>query len=152
MKSILLGIVALVILAGCGPRLNVKLDDAVAKELPKEIAVKYLKKVSRLSHQPFDDETYPLCTFSENYIGRTNAGKYRSVSKGMYSSGTVNVFRFDRFVSIRMYFKVEFRESKTFFCYLTLDNEEKGLTGTVKERTQKTATALKSLGVKVESK
>lgn len=46
MKKMLFGIVVIGLLVGCAKPLHVKVDDAIVNDLPKEVALKFLREVS----------------------------------------------------------------------------------------------------------
>ena len=144
MKSLMLKILVgmtFTTLLGCAP-VPVKIDISAANDLPKDIAIKYLNKIV-VEYKSREHRYHGhMCIFEENEVFNSfGRSRYEQTYLTVESRWDRNSFEAD----------VEFKGSLE-GCYLTHIKRGKSKKPTDEQMKMftKIATALKSLGVKVE--
>jgi len=157
MKSVLLGLVIIGLLGGCASyKLDLNIDPSVSQNLPKDIAVKYLTEVNEKYSAPIQSVRLKPwngnCKFSEDYWLGPDEGKFSYNSSFMsYESDVASWFQF---LNVKLEGE---KNGVTDWCYVVkIETHGKEHFEGSKELFlkigKKIATALKSLGVNVESK
>ena len=150
MKSVLLGLVVMAIplLGGCvNIGLDLNIDQSVTQTLPKDIAVNYLTDIN--TKYPANDGS---CKFSEDFWRGPNGGEFAYNSSFMTYESTMLSWSY--YLVIKL--KTE-KNAATDWCYIvdmkSSPQAHRKLTIDLYSKTvSKVSTALKSLGVNVETK
>ena len=144
MKKVLLGFVIIGFLGGCASSVPVRIDISTAEELPKTIAINYLNEIaSEYRGRTHSSNVKYVCEFDDD-------GVYNKKTRKRYEQANLTVES-----SLRTgVYNVQLSLKDTIYdCFLT-DSPYKGGEPTAEQMKMfiKIATALKSLGVNVETK
>ena len=144
MKKVLLGFVIIAFLVGCASSVPVRIDVSTAEELPKAIAINYLNKIANeYKGRAHSSNVKCVCKFDED-------GVYNEKTRKRYEQANLTVES-----SLRTgVFNIQLSLNDTIYdCFLT-DSPYQGKEPTDEQMKIfiKIATALKSLGVNVETK
>ncbi|MCK4588171.1 MAG: hypothetical protein KAU29_12540 [Gammaproteobacteria bacterium] len=144
MKKVLLGFVIIGILGGCASSVPVKINVSTAEELPKAIAINYLNKIAN----EYRGRTHSL---NVKYVCEFDGdGVYNKKTRKRYDQANLTVDSSPR----TGVFNIQLSLNDTIYDCFLADSPYQGKEPTDEQMKMfvKIATALKSLGVNVNTK
>jgi len=142
-------LISAVLLSGCGTSIPVNIDVTTANDLPKDIAIKYLNEISgeMRSTLKHDSQKRMSCHFDQHGVNNT-------ISKISYKQAHMDAKIWGTSIDEAYTFSLKVKpvnEGEFSYCFLSQGfDKQKELSGELADKFSKIATALKSLGVKIE--